>query len=55
MYPETTDRHASEIVRAEQDTEDLDELEKKLNSIDKKIQIEAFGYIYIKTRTTTVE
>ena len=41
LYPETTDRHASEIVSAVQDTVDADELEKKLDLIDKEIQIEA--------------
>ena len=50
LYPETTDRHASEIVSAVQDTVDADELEKKLDLIDKEIQIEAFGYIYVKER-----
>ena len=50
LYPETSDRYASKIVRAVQDIEDPDDLEKKLNSIDKEIQIEAFGYIYIKER-----
>ena len=44
IYPETTDRHASKIVRTVQNTEDSDELEKKLNLIDKEIQTEAFGY-----------
>ena len=50
LYPETTDRHASEIISAVQDTVDADELEKKLDLIDKEIQIEAFGYIYVKER-----
>ena len=38
-------------LRAVQDTEDLDELEKKLNWNDAEIQIEAFGYIYVKERS----
>ena len=41
LYIETTDRHASKTIRAVQDTEDPDELEKKINSIEKEIQIEA--------------
>ena len=36
IYPETTDRHASKIIRTVQDTEDQDELQKKLNSMYKK-------------------
>ena len=36
------------IVRTVQDAEDLDEVDKKLISIDTDIQIEAFGYIYVK-------
>merc|ERR1712179_903226 len=51
LYPEITDKYASKMVNAVQDTEDADELEKKLDSIDKEIQIEAFGYIYVKERS----
>ena len=45
LYPETTERYASKNVRAVEDTEDSDELEKKLNSINAEIQTEPFGYI----------
>ena len=44
LYPETTS-YAWNILRAVEDTEDPDELEKKLNSINAEIQTEAFGYI----------
>ena len=50
LYPEITDKHASEIASAVQESDDADELEKKLDMIDKEIQIEAFGYIYVKER-----
>ena len=36
LYPEITDKHASEIASAVQDTDDADELEKKLDMIDKE-------------------
>ena len=49
-YPEITDKYAGEIIKAVQNMADPDLLEEKLDSIDNEIQVEAFGFIYVKER-----
>ena len=49
-YPEITDKYAGEIIEAVQNMADPDLLEEKLDSIDNEIQVEAFGFIYVKER-----
>ena len=50
VYPEITDKHAWKILEAVENITDPNQLEKEIKRIDKKIQKEAFGIIYIKER-----
>ena len=49
-YPDITDKYAGKIIEAVQNIADPDKLEEKVDSIDKEIQAEAFGFIYVKER-----